>query len=116
MRRHKPSATAQPVELARQYVDAARNAAQNVDVAEVRSAVAAQAARAAEAAQSIDLNAARDTLTEQVNKDVELVLDETRSRPMRSLLIALGLGTVIGVVLDRASRRKPPEPQPVHVG
>jgi hypothetical protein len=30
---------------------------------------------------------------------------------MRALLIALGVGAVIGAAIDRASRRRTPEPQ-----
>ena len=108
MRRHKSAA--QPVEIARQAVEAAREAAQNIDVNEVREAVVAQAARAAEAAQNVDLNEVRDTVTAEVAKDYDLVLDETRRRPLRSLIIALGLGAVIGAVVDRMSRKRQPEP------
>jgi hypothetical protein len=110
MRRHKSAA--KPVEIARQAVEAAREAAQNMDVNDVRDAVVAQAARAAEAAQNVDLNEVRDTVTSEVAKDYELVLDETRRRPLRSLLIALGLGAVVGAVLDRRRRRREKQSKP----
>jgi hypothetical protein len=86
MRRHKSDS--QPVQIARQAVDAARSAASNIDVADVR-----------------------DSVSTELSKDVDLVLDETRHRPMRALLIALGVGAVIGAAIDRASRRRTPEPQ-----
>jgi hypothetical protein len=86
MRRHKSAA--QPVEIARQAVEAAREAAQN-----------------------IDLDTVRDTVATEVTKDVELVLDETRHRPLRALLIALGLGALIGAVVDRMRRKSPPATQ-----
>lgn len=112
MRRHK--STAQPVEIVRQAADAARSAASNVDVAEVRDALTAQATRAAEAAQTaaqtaaqnVDLAAVRDNVMTEVSNANDLVLKETRRRPGRSLLIALGIGTAVGVVLDRMSKRK----------
>ncbi len=88
MRRHH--STAQPVQIARQAADAARSAAQN-----------------------IDLDDFRDTVTTEVTRDVDLVLDETRRRPLRSLLIALALGAVIGAAVDRMSRKRQPE-QPAH--
>lgn len=112
MRRHK--STAQPVQIVRQAADAARSAAQNVDVAEVRDTVAAQAARAAEAAQqaaqsaaeNVDLASVRDNVMAEVATANELMIKETRRRPGRSLLIALGIGTAVGVVLDRMSKSK----------
>ncbi|HET7691056.1 MAG TPA: hypothetical protein VFK41_11775 [Nocardioidaceae bacterium] len=111
MRRH--TSTAQPVQIVRQAADAARSAAQNVDVAEVRDTLAAQAARAAEAAQSaaqsVDLASVRDNVMSEMATANEKVITETRRRPGRALLIALGIGTAVGVVLDRMSKRKKAE-------
>jgi len=90
--------------------EAARDAAQNIDIAEVRDTITTQAVRAAEAArdaaQNIDVTEVRDTITGEVAKDYELVLDETRRRPLRSLIIAVGVGALIGAVVDRMRRRR----------
>jgi len=103
MRRH--TSTSQPVAIARQAAEAAKSAAQNVDVAELRDTLTTQATRAAEAAQNVDLNAMRDTVASEVVNAHDVVLSETRKRPLRSLLIAIGLGAAIGALADRMTRR-----------
>jgi hypothetical protein len=40
-----------------------------------------------------------------MSKANDRMLTETRRRPMRSLVIALGVGALAGAVLDRLSRR-----------
>lgn len=143
MRRH--SSSAQPVQIARQAADTARNAAQSVDVSdvrdtltaqasrvadvardasneidltEIRDAIATQAARATaaarEAAQNVDVDEIRDSIRSEVARDVDFVVDETRQRPVRSLLIALGAGVVVGAVLDRAAKRRKQKKAPKH--
>ena len=101
---------AQPVQIVRQAAEAARSAAQSVDMAEVRDTIATQAVRAAEAArdaaQNVDVAEVRDTITGEVAKDYELVIDETRRRPLRSLIIAIGVGALIGTITDRIRRRR----------
>ena len=104
MRRH--TSKAQPVTIARQAAEAAKSAAQNVDVADLKDTLTAQAARAAEAAQNVDLSSVRDTVATEVAKDYDVVISETRKRPLRSLLIAIGLGAVIGAGMDRMKTRK----------
>jgi hypothetical protein len=119
MRRHKSAA--QPVQIARQAVDSAREAASNVDLGEVRDTMAdvtssmketltEQAMRAAEgareAASNVDLADVKETVTAEVAKDYDLVLDETRRQPLRSLLIALGAGTLIGMAAGRMRERR----------
>jgi hypothetical protein len=107
MRRHQSAS--QPVELARQALGAALEAAQNIDVNDVRDSLTTQAARAAEAAQNVDLNAVRDTVASEVSKDVDLVIVGTRQRPIRSLIIAVGVGAAIGALVDRMSRKREAE-------
>lgn len=94
MRRHQSAA--QPVEIARQAVDAAKSAVQNVDVTDVRDTVAE----------------VRDTVANEVTKDYEMVLDETRRRPLRALLIALGIGALVGAAADRMKKRRKAQEQP----
>ena len=114
MRRQQSAA--QPVQIVRQAADAARSAAQNVDMAEVRDTITTQAVRAAEAARdaaaNVDVAEVRDTITGEVTKDYELVLDETRRRPLRSLIIAIGVGALIGAVVDRMRRRRAARTKP----
>jgi hypothetical protein len=93
---------AQPLEIARQAAGAATTAA--TTAASTAASTAAETAR--NVAQNIDVDEIRDTIGNEVSSDVELVIQETRERPGRSLLLALGLGFLLGMLFGRVSKRR----------
>jgi ElaB/YqjD/DUF883 family membrane-anchored ribosome-binding protein len=99
-----------PAQIADQVATLVRSAAEQApDLARAGVEQARSATESAvSAAQQVDLAEVRETLTE----DIEQALDETRAatreRPIAALLVALGLGFLVGALVARRRNKKRP--------